>query len=74
MSTSELGQQMAKNPSRLARIAEQIQKDLAELIRTQVKDPRVGMLTLTGVEISSDYHYAKVFSRRWVMLTARRKR
>jgi len=54
-------QQMAKNPSRLARIADQIQKDLAELIRTQVKDPRVGMLTLTGVEISSDHHYAKVF-------------
>jgi ribosome-binding factor A len=52
---------MVKNPSRLARIADQIQKDLAELIRTQVKDPRVGMITLTGVEISSDYHYAKVF-------------
>lgn len=52
---------MAKNPSRLARIGDQIQRDLAELIRTQVKDPRVGMLTLTGVEISSDYHYAKVF-------------
>ena len=52
---------MAKNPSRLARIADQIQKDLAELIRTQVKDPRVVMLTLTGVEISSDHHYAKVF-------------
>ena len=53
--------QMAKNPSRLVRIGDQIQKDLAELIRTQVKDPRVGMITLTGVEISSDYHHAKVF-------------
>jgi ribosome-binding factor A len=52
---------MAKNPSRLGRIADQIQKDLAELIRTEVKDPRVGMITLTGVEISSDYHHAKVF-------------
>jgi len=31
------------------------------LIRTDVKDPRVGMVTLTGVEISSDYHHAKVF-------------
>jgi len=54
-------QQVAKNPSRLARIGDQIQKDLAELIRIEVKDPRVGMITLTGVEISSDYHHAKVF-------------
>ena len=52
---------MAKNPSRLGRIADHIQKDLAELIRTEVKDPRVGMITLTGVEISSDHHHAKVF-------------
>ena len=52
---------MAKNPSRLGRIAEQIQKDLAELVRTELKDPRVGMITLTGVEISSDHHHAKVF-------------
>jgi ribosome-binding factor A len=52
---------MAKNPSRLGRIGDQIQKDLAELIRTEVKDPRIGMITLTGVEISSDHHHAKVF-------------
>lgn len=52
---------MAKNPSRLGRIGDQIQKDLAELIRTEVKDPRIGMITLTDVEISSDHHHAKVF-------------
>ena len=52
---------MARSPSRLGRIADQIQKDLAELIRTEVKDPRVGMITLTSVEISNDYHHAKVF-------------
>jgi ribosome-binding factor A len=52
---------VAKNPSRLGRIGDQIQKDLAELIRTDIKDPRVGMITLTGVEISSDHHHAKVF-------------
>lgn len=52
---------MAKNPSRIARIADQIQKDLAELIRTELKDPRVGMITLTGVELSNDYHHAKIF-------------
>lgn len=52
---------MAKNPSRLGKIADQIQKDLAELIRAELKDPRVGMITLTEVELSSDHHYAKVF-------------
>ena len=52
---------MAKNPSRLGRIGDQIQKDLAELIRTEVKDPRIGMLTITSVEISGDHHHAKVF-------------
>jgi ribosome-binding factor A len=46
---------------RLSRIADQIQRDLAELIRLEVRDPRVGMPTLTGVEISRDQSHAKVF-------------
>lgn len=52
---------MARNSSRPERIADQIQRDLAELIRSEVKDPRVGMVTLTGVEVSNDYRHAKVF-------------
>ncbi len=52
---------MPQNLPRLARVAEQIQRDLAELIRSELKDPRVGLITLTGVEISPDYHHAKVF-------------
>lgn len=52
---------MPKNPSRLARISDQIQRDLANLIRGDVKDPRIGMVTLTGVEVSNDYRHAKVF-------------
>jgi ribosome-binding factor A len=56
-----LERNMAKNPSRLGRIGDQIQKDLAELIRGEVKDPRIGMITLTGVEVSRDYRHAKVF-------------
>ena len=52
---------MPKSETRIGRIAEQIQRDLAELIRTELKDPRVGLITLTGVELSSDYHHAKVF-------------
>jgi ribosome-binding factor A len=52
---------MPKDFSRTLRVAEQIQRDLADLIRLEVKDPRVGMITLTGVEVTSDYTHAKVF-------------
>lgn len=47
--------------ARRARIADQIQRELAELIRLEVRDPRVGMVTLTGVEVSRDQSHAKVF-------------
>jgi ribosome-binding factor A len=46
---------------RLRRVADQIQKELSELLRSELKDPRVGMITLTGVEVSPDLGYAKVF-------------
>ena len=46
---------------RRARIADQIQRELAELIRLEIRDPRVGMVTLTAVEISRDQSHAKVF-------------
>lgn len=49
------------NSARSARIADQIQRSLAELLRTEVRDPRVGMITLTGVELSRDQSHAKVF-------------
>lgn len=52
---------MPKDFSRSQRVVEQIQRELAELIRTEVKDPRVGFITLTGVEITPDYAHAKVF-------------
>lgn len=47
--------------ARLARIADQIQRELAELVRTELKDPRVGMITITGVEVTPDLAHAKVF-------------
>ena len=47
--------------ARQARIADQIQRELAELVRTEVRDPRVGLVTLTGVELSRDQSPAKVF-------------
>lgn len=46
---------------RQARIADQIQRELAELIRLEIRDPRVGMVTLTAVELSPDQSHAKVF-------------
>lgn len=52
---------MGKDYARTARVGEQIQRELAELLRLEVKDPRVGFVTLTGVEVSADYAHAKVF-------------
>jgi len=47
-------------PNRGFRVADQIQRDLVELIR-ELKDPRVGMVTINSVEVSSDYAHAQVF-------------
>ena len=47
-------------PNRGFRVADQIQRDLAELIR-DLKDPRIGMVTISAVEVSPDYAHAKVF-------------
>ena len=47
-------------PNRSFRVADQIQRDLAELIR-ELKDPRVGMVTIHAVEVTPDYAHAKVF-------------
>lgn len=49
------------NPQRLRRVADQVQKELSDIIRSELKDPRVGMITLTGVEMSPDLAHAKVF-------------
>ena len=46
---------------RLRRVADQIQRELSGLLRTELKDPRVGMITLTEVEVSPDLAHAKVF-------------
>ena len=47
-------------PNRSFRIADQIQRDLGELIR-DLKDPRIGMVTIHAVEVTPDYAHAKVF-------------
>jgi ribosome-binding factor A len=48
-------------PNRAFKIADQIQRDLTELIARELKDPRVGMVTLQAVEVTPDYAHAKVF-------------
>ncbi|MEZ7828089.1 MAG: 30S ribosome-binding factor RbfA [Brachymonas denitrificans] len=51
-----------KSPTnRSYKVSDQIQRDLAELIARELKDPRVGMITLQGVEVTPDYAHAKVY-------------
>lgn len=52
---------MKKGFQRSDRVAEQVRRDLADLIRTELKDPRVGMISITAVELTPDYAHAKVF-------------
>ena len=46
---------------RVQRVADQIQRELATLIQLEVKDPRIGMVSITGVNVSRDLAYAKFF-------------
>ncbi|MBA0204006.1 MULTISPECIES: 30S ribosome-binding factor RbfA [Pectobacterium] len=52
---------MAKEFSRTQRVAQEMQKEIAIIIQREVKDPRIGMATVSGVEVSRDLAYAKVF-------------
>lgn len=52
---------MPKDYSRTLRVADQIQRELADLINHEIKDPRIIKITLTGVEVDRDYAHAKVF-------------
>ena len=52
---------MAKEYSRTQRVADYLQRELATLIQREVRDPRVGMINITGVNVSRDLGYAKVY-------------
>ena len=52
---------MPRDFPRTRRIGEQMQRELARLIRDQIKDPRLGMVTVSAVEVSRDLSHAKVF-------------
>ncbi len=43
------------------KVADQIQREVADLVRTTVKDPRIGMVTINSVDITADYAHANVF-------------
>ncbi|MGJ7578827.1 30S ribosome-binding factor RbfA [Variovorax sp. RHLX14] len=51
----------AAAPNRAFKVADQIQRDLTELIARELKDPRVGMVTIQAVEVTPDYAHAKVY-------------
>jgi hypothetical protein len=46
------------------RLGDLIQREVSELIRRELRDPRVGMITITGVDVSPDFSHAKVFFTR----------
>lgn len=52
---------MPREFSRTRRVAEQMQRELAQLIREEIRDPRLGMITLSGVEVARDMAHAKIF-------------
>jgi ribosome-binding factor A len=52
---------MAKEYSRTQRVADYLQRELAGLIQHEVRDPRVGMVSITGVNVSRDLGHAKVY-------------
>jgi len=41
-----------------------MQREIAELVRLQINDPRVRLVTITGVDVAGDYSHAKVFFTR----------
>lgn len=52
---------MSKVSPRVQRVADQIQRLLADLIRREIHDPRVGMVSVTGVDVSRDFAHANVY-------------
>lgn len=52
---------MAKTFNRSRRVAQELQKEIAILLQREVKDPRLGMVTVSDVNVSRDLAYAKVY-------------
>lgn len=52
---------MAREFKRSLRVGEQIQRELALLLQQEVKDPRIGMVTVSDIELSTDLAQARVY-------------
>lgn len=52
---------MAREFSRSQRVAQEMQKEIAIILQREIKDPRIGMATVSGVDLSRDLAYGKVF-------------
>ncbi|MFP4129550.1 MAG: 30S ribosome-binding factor RbfA [Halorhodospira sp.] len=52
---------MAKDYPRSRRVAEQLRRELAEVVRDEVDDPRVGSVTLSEVQVSRDLAHATIY-------------
>lgn len=52
---------MHKKHHRVERVAEQIQKEIAQILQFELGDPRLGMLTIVGVDVSRDLSHAKIY-------------
>lgn len=52
---------MAEMSSRAQRVADQMQREIATLIQMEVNDPRVGMVSITAVDVSKDLAYANIY-------------
>ncbi len=50
--------------ARTDRVGQQMQREIAELVRLEINDPRVKLVTITGVEVARDYSHAKIFFTR----------
>ena len=52
---------MAREFARTDRVGQEIQKEVAMIIQREVKDPRLGMVTVSAVEVTRDLAYAKIY-------------
>jgi len=52
---------LRKGQGRPQKLGDLIQRELSELLQRELRDPRVGMITITGVDVSPDFSHAKVF-------------
>ena len=52
---------MRRTQGRTHKVGDQIQRELSEVLRRELRDPRVGMVTLTGVKVSPDWTHATVY-------------